>query len=422
MTGSLQEIPVLVLGSSPTALAVLRELAQAGGQRLYLADMAMGCAARSRYKRAFFRLASWQDLERVAQTIYRQHRQTPLLIPTSDEAIAATQEAWSEGILFKTFASHTNGQAVEFLDKQKLATWLQEFSDFSLPLTANRVPADDSTPVPLPFFCKPRQIHVQRDRLSGKKGLIIHNKNEWREWLLQFGKNSDDWLFQEIIAGSEDNIALYVGAFDAQGDWRGEFTARKLRQYPPGFGSASLAISESLPGLASRARSFLQQSGFKGLCCGEFKWCQKRQDWVVIEFNPRPSLWYGLVSASGQSLLPGLLADLIAEKSAPFSRPGKKAVANELADGERAREAKPLQKVLWRYGLKDWAAAFFYRRHGKHFVLPPPRVKHRLRKQGYRKASAVFQWDDPLPLLGELVNYAQKGWLRFKPEKQKNLK
>jgi len=403
--------PVLVLGSSPTALAVIRELAASGFEAVYLADGKRGCAAGSRHKRQFFHLENNLSLASVLRQLKQQEGEKPWLIPTSDDSIQRLQRlagSPSEPLPCHYFAPYGNGLAQQFLDKRAFSQRVRECADFPQPETQVGEPeTPDKPPLPLPFFCKPRWIHKQRQQLPGKKGVLIQTGEDWRAWRNRFGTEAKDWLFQEIIAGAEDNIALYAAALGPDGTLLGQFTARKLRQYPPGFGSASLVVSEKLPELAHRATAFLQKTGFTGVCCGEFKWCPQRQDWTVIEFNPRPSLWYAVATASRVPLVSLALA---AEMAATLP-----AQARENTDCPAPRNPGDFQPgVLWRYGVKDLASARFYRRHGEHFVFDPPDPdRHRLPREE-RRVSAVFSWDDPLPVAVEWANYALKAWQRWR--------
>lgn len=396
--------PVLVLGTSPTALAVLRELDESGFGPLYLADDSRGCAWASRHKRTFFAVDSVATLAGILQDIHQQCGQPVWVVPTSDQGIQWLHRLFlpqEKSPPARVFPAYVDGLAARFLDKGEFSRLMRKYGDFPQPQTvAGRPGMSKEPPLPLPFFCKPRLIHEQRQHMPGSKGVIVRNQQQWEAWLARFGHDAGQWLFQEIIEGAEDNITLYAGALAVNGRLLGQFTARKLRQYPPGFGSASLVVSESLPELAERATAFLQAVGFAGLCCGEFKWCPRRRDWVVIEFNPRPSLWYGLAVASGRPLLSRILAGEMPEATSKQGGSIEKYPATQR------------NGVLWRYGLKDWAAVRFYRQAGTAFVLPAPEPeKHGARAAAVR-VPAVFSWSDPLPVMAEWLNYARKGLVR----------
>ncbi len=418
ISASVSRVPILVLGSSPTALAVLRELAASGFRHLYLADEGRGCAVTSRYKRRFFHLRHADSLADVVQRLKRQHGGKPWLIPTSDYGIEHVQRMLDSApgtAPARAFDAYPTGLAKRFLDKRAFSQLVTEYADFPQPQTVDgALLTGEKPPLPLPFFCKPRRIDKHRGQLPGKKGIIIQSQADWRAWRTRFGTMAADWLCQEIIAGAEDNIVLYAGALDPKGRLLGQFTARKLRQYPPGFGSASLVASESLPEVAQRATAFLQKTGFAGVCCGEFKWCPRRQDWVAIEFNPRPSLWYAAATASGNPLVTLALADALASAghgdgyrmSGTSATPSSKVIADGFPG-----DFSP--QVLWRYGLKDLASARFYRRHGQDFVLEPPDPHRHGVAAKKRKVAAVFSWKDPLPVAAEWLNYARKTWRRW---------
>ena len=108
---------------------------------------------------------------------------------------------------------------------------------------------------------------------------------------------------QEIISGPESNITLWCGYIDAAGSVRQSFTARKLRQYPPGFGSASLVESEVCRETSETAERFLVKAGYRGIAAAEFKRHPKTGELKIIEVNPRPSLWFSVSTKSGVRLV-----------------------------------------------------------------------------------------------------------------------
>ncbi len=408
--------PVLVLGSSPTALAVVRELACQRDFFVAVADTQRGCAGVSRYAAQFFLLANdgGCSLTEALASLARLWGCAPFVVPTSDAAIE-----WLETLdtaCFQTFRSYRSGLALDFLDKQKIARLVAEHSDFAQPRTVNLSVVDpDAPPLPLPFFCKPRSIHRHRHDLPGQKGFIIRSAHEWRAWCDRFGGEAARWLLQEIIPGAEDNIVLFAGAFGRDGRVLGGFSARKLRQYPPGFGSATQVVTEDIPELAARAMAFLRRLGYTGVCCGEFKWCPQRRDWVVIEFNPRPSLWYAAVSAGGLPLTRLAMTDVLSDLEC-------KDQTHDMAVTPGAGlSSGHVPPVHWRYVAKDLASAWFYRRHGKRFVLPPPNPK-RYVSGTVRPVFAVFRWSDPVPLLVEWMTYFRKGLARLRRRAGQNRK
>ena len=190
---------------------------------------------------------------------------------------------------------------------------------------------------------------------------------------------------QEIIPGPESAITVFGGYIAKDGGVRQAFTGRKLRQYSPGFGSASLARSEKLEETRRLSEGFLSAAGFRGIASAEFKYDERDGKLKIIEVNPRPALWFALSHHAGKRIALAAFNDLQAAAAVP---------EREQDDG-----------VLWRYLFKDLYSSFFYAVR-EEFILPPPGARGRARSGPHRRP--LFDRSDPMPVWGELLNYAAK--------------
>jgi predicted ATP-grasp superfamily ATP-dependent carboligase len=232
---------------------------------------------------------------------------------------------------------------------------------------------------------KPARIQDVKHVMAGQKGWIVRSRLEFEEVLPKIPSEAGTLLLQEIVPGPESNITLWCGYLDATGEVRQRFTARKLRQYPAGFGSASLVQSEACPETAEIAEALLSKLGYRGIAAAEFKRHPDTGELKIIEVNPRPSLWFSVATAAGVPLIETAVADAF-EKPLP---------------------PKAIQKdgILWRYRSKDLASQAFYI-WKKDFVLPPPDLAMKAPVTGH--ADVTGAWDDPAPVFAELANYARK--------------
>ena len=111
----------------------------------------------------------------------------------------------------------------------------------------------------------------------------------------------------------------------------------------------------------------------------------------MIEINVRPSLWFSISSFSGKRPVFQAYCSL----------------ANldiELPENDQA------QGVRWRYYLKDFWSAVFYKIN-KRFVLPEPVTNSVGPKLA--SVSAVFSFDDPKPALAEMLLFMAKASRRI---------
>lgn len=378
-------VDVLVLGSSPTGLYALREAARSG-LRVGLVDAARGCAFSSRYAAWGLRLdpaGLRHELGRLAS-----QGPMPLLVPTSDCWIEAVIEGRAETpTLYRSFQCYDE-RAGQLLDKLQFHDLCKRHGMATPGLwraEGREALAALADQLPFPCILKPALIHKARDFLRGQKVLLARSRDEYVAQVEAMPAGVGEWFVQEIIPGPESNITLFGGYIATGGEPRQVFTARKLRQYPAGFGSASLVSSEPCDETLATTLAFLAEVGFKGICGAEFKRDPRDGRLKMIEINPRPTLWFQAIHDAGCRVVEAAWRDAAGlEPLAP-----------------RAQR----RNVRWRYLLKDASSARFYRRTPD-FVFPPPDVAQ-AKPQG-KRSWPVFSPADPLPALAEPLGFLRK--------------
>jgi predicted ATP-grasp superfamily ATP-dependent carboligase len=383
---------VLVLGASATALAIVRELQNFEKLDIVVAAQGTGPASVSKYLFDNWCINNLDDLIKKIQKQAVSHEIA--LIPSSDlfvEWICKNSKQLNSYCAFD--GCYHTGLALKYLDKDIFSQIINK-NGMQQPkvddvMTFDKCHNDQKY---FPVFIKPKIIHQKKDSIPGQKGMIVKHLHDWQQWLTKHDSDSDDWIVQEIIMGSEDNIMLYVGYINNKGEITTAYCARKIRQYPPGFGSASLVLSEDNDAISEISAELLKKTHYRGVCSGEFKWCPKRKKWVVIEFNPRPALWYYSAVASGRLIVSQAMANLL--------------------DLEVPKGNSTNGLTLWRYGLKDVFSRLFYFRH-KDFILPAPNETPHLIAKKINKVYPVFTYDDMRPFFKELLTYASKGFSRI---------
>ena len=228
--------------------------------------------------------------------------------------------------------------------------------------------------------------------MKGKKVLLALHREEYLRIVRDLPEGVGGWVIQEVIPGPESNILLLAGYFNRNSDPVEIFTARKLRQYPPGFGSASLVQSETDVEILEKSTRFLKEVGFKGVCGTEFKRDPRDGKLKIIEINPRPTLWFHLSNASGKRIVEMACRDLVGMSVEP--------------------SLPQIDGVLWRYGLKDFYSKCFYALKSKGFVFLPPEIPAELGRNG--RTWAVYDSQDPSPVYVEPLNYLRKFFSRMR--------
>jgi D-aspartate ligase len=388
---------VVVLGLSPTGLYSIRELSRAGFPVLGVSG-GRGCAATSKFLTHPDR--SWRisdGIELVGKLIAAGSKETlrPILLPTSDRYIEFIADHYVElAEVFTLQKSYSPDYVFNLLEK---GLFYKLCAEHGIPAPGIWYPetqaelCDLADVLPFPCILKPKLIHLAVTFLKGKKVLLVKNREEYLLIIKSLPDDLGGWVIQEVIPGPESNILLLAGYFDCNSDPIEIFTARKLRQYPPGFGSASLVQSETNLEILESSIGFLKKIGFQGVCGTEFKSDPRDGKLKIIEINPRPTLWFQLSHASGKRVVETACRDFA---GLPFE------MSSPQVDG-----------VLWRYALKDISSKLFYLLKGKGFVFPSPEIPVKLGRNG--RTWAVYDQDDTSPIYAEPLNYLRKFFARM---------
>jgi len=265
----------------------------------------------------------------------------PIIFPCSDDYLQVVVDQRDRldkvAVLYDALRPHVAGLC---LDKGAFYRKCQQ-AGLDMPATFFPVTWDDVAhalaEVRYPCILKPVFGHRWRGRLHGRKVMWCRRREDA---LATFRRLVDDpcsVVVQEVVEGPEDAITVAACHIRTDGS-RGEcVTARKLRQFPPDFGSGSLLRSEHLPDIASISFDFLEKLDFRGICGTEFKWDAREGRHRLLEINPRPTLWFDLCRAAGTNLMWEAYCDLARLAPATLSapRPG----------------------VVWQYLARDVGAA-----------------------------------------------------------------
>ena len=388
---------IIVLGLSPTGLYAIRELGRAGFSVLGVTDAA-ACATSSRFLShpdRYWLIREPADLLRRLLELGKSAAVPPILLPTADRYIEWLSEHYA--VLAEHFTlqdSYHPDKVFDLLDKGRFyklcaehgvaapGIWYPEGRAQLLAL------ADE---LPFPCILKPKLIHLAVAYLKGQKVLLARDRDAFLEIVKDIPEHLDQWVIQEVIPGPESNILLFGGYFDRNSKPLETFTARKLRQYPPGFGSASLVQSESDQEIHDLSVRFLKAIGFTGVCGTEFKRDARDGQLKMIEINPRPTLWFHLSHAAGKRIVETACLDL---------------------SGQPVKKTAPqVDGVVWRYALKDLYSQLFYLWKGNTFVFPPPELSKDLGRNG--KTWAVYDAEDVRPTWGEPMQFVKKLFARI---------
>lgn len=196
------------------------------------------------------------------------------------------------------------------VDKERF----QELSErLSLPVPrARRVRLSETVEVDLryPLVVKPlTRDHATWRPVARAKAIRVGDPAALRELGRRLAGSALDVLLQEEVPGPESRIESYHVYADADGAIAGEFTGRKLRTYPQGFGYTSALEITSARDVADLGRELTRRLGLRGVAKLDFK----RDDegrLHLLEVNPRFNLWHHPGALAGVNLPALVYADL----------------------------------------------------------------------------------------------------------------
>jgi predicted ATP-grasp superfamily ATP-dependent carboligase len=378
------------MGLSPTGLHVVRTLGRAGVHVTGVADGSQA-GGTSRYCRRVIYGSAAEKIDKICAA-FPEGGEKPVLIATSDQDVDLIMEnaqMLARHVRFQP--SYADGLARQIMDKERFYQLCQAHG-VAYPRLWSGTKAQIlgfADQIGFPCLIKPALIQLLKGRMGGQKGWIARDALEFDRKVARIPSDAGTLLVQEIVEGPESNITLWCGHLSGQGVQNG-CTARKLRQYPPGFGSASLVQSHAEPDSAGIAETLLSSLGYQGTAAAEFK-RGPDGELKIIEINVRPSLWFSVTDPAGRPTVLSAYRDLAGLSPLP--------------------QQAQVDGVRWRYALKDLYSRLFYI-FKSGFVLPAPDI--RAAGPAQRRTWAVFAWDDPVPALAELRNFAEKALNRLK--------
>ena len=272
-------IPVIACDHDPRALGLLSRHAAARATRDPLADPA----------------GFLDDLEALGRSLPGKG----VLFATHDEALAAIGP--DEDRLAAWFHRPWSPWAAlePMLDKRRQHAVAREIG-FPVPATVEPRDEDDvraaGRELRFPVILKPGYAPEFRRRFRAQVLEAAGPEELLRQWELAAPYGPQ---ISEVIPGGDDALWTLGSYRDASGRPLASFTGRKLRQWPPRFGTARAAEARWDPDLARRCHGLLDALGFHGISQVEVKRDPRDGRDYLIEVNPRSWLWISLSARVG---------------------------------------------------------------------------------------------------------------------------
>ncbi len=291
-TGS-GRVPAIVMGRGPTALGILRSLAQADIPA-YVACPGDDLVTRSRWYRPVPGLP-WDGRpgDQAMQALRTMPIDRAVIVAGADDAAMwlADLPATDVG---QRFAVSTSSRATQELLQDK-AAFARHVATAGIPhpRTFPLASLADVEAVPIGeldrVFVKPVNSQKFSD-VVGAKGVWIDSAAALADAWARFHAQGFAVMAQEYVPGGARDHFFVEGFRDARGGYPGLFARRRMRMSPPDFGNSSCSTSIPLADVAAavgHVRRLLDGLHYRGIFSAEFKRDPRDGQFRILEVNTR---------------------------------------------------------------------------------------------------------------------------------------
>jgi D-aspartate ligase len=231
-----------------------------------------------------------------------------------------------------------------------------------------------SKEIPYPCIIKPFQPNLGwRQKFPDQKLFKVSGPEQLLRTYERLSAVHSDLVVQECIEGDESNLMFSLTYLNRDSEPLGMFTGRKLRQYPPHFGTSSMAQSIYNKEIADKSAAILKEMKYTGYGSVEFKLNQRRREFQVIEVSARTWFPHGISAACGMNLEYFAYCDVAGLPLPPI---------NGFREG-----------VKWIHEERDLKSSLQYLRNGE------LTLRQWIKSYGGARTYAISAWDDPGPMI-----------------------
>jgi D-aspartate ligase len=318
----------------------------------------------------------WSDSDGLVDRLLRfgARSATPpvLFYDTDDDLLLTSRNRERLGEVFR-FVMPDHELVEDLVDKARFQALAQRLHmSVAKGIHLRAAAHDPASELQFPLVIKPLTGHSSEPWSSiahDAKAVRVDNPDALRTLESRLAFADLDVVAQELIPGPESQIESYHVYADEGGEIVADFTGRKIRTYPTEYGHSTALVTTAAPDVAATGRELTRLLGLKGVAKIDFKRRPDDGELVLLEINPRFSLWHHLAARAGLNIPALVYADL-----AGLPRPAIVPVP---------------PGVTW---CKPWLDAASARRAG----VP---LATWLRWTFRSEAKSLIWWDDPMPFL-----------------------
>jgi predicted ATP-grasp superfamily ATP-dependent carboligase len=334
-----------------------------------------------------------QDSVRVLLEAGRQIGRRSILIPTSDIAamfVADQAEPLSEWFIF---ARQPPALVRSLCSKKGMYFVAKECGldtpETTFPRTRAEV-IEYLERARFPVLLKPIFNRVAAGAAGQWRMVLVHDRRALLEHYDKIEEPSNVML-QEYIPGGDEMTWTFNGYFDENADCLLAFSGRKLRNFPPYFGQASLAVCTRNQHVENLTIGFMKSLGYAGPLDLGFRYDARDGRYKVNDVNPRIGAMFRLFAGhNGIDVVRALYQHLT----------GQAVVPTPAQEGRK-----------WLVEDVDPLSALRYYRDGN------LTIRNWINSLRHVQEMAFFARDDPLPLLGAYLMDIREALRRKEPSR-----
>lgn len=380
-------------------LSLVRALGRAGIPVAVVTEDARSPVARSRYCKRIVEVPSFVD--RPAEAVRALARfgaaqpAAPVLFTEGDHDLLAVSRARTALAGCFRLALPDEELVEDLVDKLRFAALAQRLS-LPVPVT-RRLWRDGSLAAQtddwdrFPCVVKPAlrtrwfDSALRGPALHGnQKAVSVESRAELARLLPLLERHETDFVLQEAIPGGEERIVSYHAYVRTDRARAAEFTGRKVRTSPRTYGMSSCLEITDDPRVERAGREVLERLGFRGVIKLDFKSDARDGRLLLLEANPRFTLWHHPAAVAGVNVPELVYRDLV--------EPGRRSV----------RPARARSGVRWMSLRNDLRALPQYRAAGE------LSVGRWLLDVWRADVTEDWMWSDPVPGLVDAAAAAQR--------------
>ncbi len=301
---------LVVLGSSVTALAVLRHAASIGMQ-LLLIDTEQGVASYSRYVKG---KAIFCNADHVLQNIaIRANCVGTYIIPTSDYWLKYLRDQRIQLLEQQYTLLCPSNEVIDIcIDKQMFTDWCKKNS-FSIPQYREQA-SGKVDEFAHELLAAGRRVFIRPGKTSTlysdiPKALSITSEEEYLKWVRCFSNRSVPYVVTESLLG--DTLSQYAFGFARREEDISSVVTLKNRPSPEECSVGSYVQVVENAEITKLGERVCQALNYFGVGEIEILYSHERNEYFLIEINARPWMQYPLSLGAERDFLCVLIEEKI---------------------------------------------------------------------------------------------------------------